>query len=79
MFLKIFTSKQMFERLPKAFAQVKVGNTSENLLNEIQKIMSYLHQAKEISENICNNIVNSTKLYNRTNFIFLISDEKLKK
>ena len=25
----------MFQRLPKALAQAKAGNTSENLLNEI--------------------------------------------
>ena len=33
--LKILTSKQMLQRLPIAFAQVKAGNNSENLLNEI--------------------------------------------
>ena len=31
--LKILTPKQMLQRLPTALAQVKVGNTSENLLN----------------------------------------------
>ena len=31
--LKILTSKQMFQRKPIALAQVKAGNTSENLLN----------------------------------------------
>ena len=29
----------MFERLPIALVQVKVGNTSENLLNEIRQII----------------------------------------
>ena len=29
--LKILTLKQMFERLPVALAQIKTGNTSENL------------------------------------------------
>ena len=33
--LKILSSKQMLERLPIALAQVKAGNNSENLLNEI--------------------------------------------
>ena len=33
--LKILTSKQMFQRIPIAIAQVKAINTSENLLNEI--------------------------------------------
>ena len=35
--LKILTPKQMLQRLPTALAQVKAGNTSENLLNEIKK------------------------------------------
>ena len=30
---KILTPKQMLQRLPIAFAQVKAGKTSENLLN----------------------------------------------
>ena len=30
---KILTLKQMLQRLPIAIAQVKAGNTSENLLN----------------------------------------------
>ena len=33
---KILTLKQMLQRLPIALAQVKAGNTSENLLNEIR-------------------------------------------
>ena len=35
--LKILTSKQMLQRSPIALAEVKAGNTSENLLNEIRK------------------------------------------
>ena len=31
--LKILTPKQMLQRLPIALAQVKAGNTSENLLS----------------------------------------------
>ena len=31
--LKILTPKQMLQRLPIAFAQVKAGNNSESLLN----------------------------------------------
>ena len=34
--LKILTSKQKFQRLPIAYAQVKAGNNSESLLNEIR-------------------------------------------
>ena len=31
--LKILTPEQMLQKSPKALAQVKPGNTSENLLN----------------------------------------------
>ena len=34
--LKILTSKQMLQRLPIALAQVKSGNNSESLLNEVR-------------------------------------------
>ena len=34
--LKILIPKQMFQRLRIALAQVKAGNDSENLLNEIR-------------------------------------------
>ena len=37
--IKILTLKQILQRLPIALAQVKVGNTSENLLNEIKQII----------------------------------------
>ena len=41
--LKILTSMQMLTRLPIALAQVKTGNTSENLLNEIRQMIYSLH------------------------------------
>ena len=40
---KILTNKQMLQRLPIAFAQIKAGNTSENLLNEIKQIIYSLY------------------------------------
>ena len=41
--IKILTPKQLLQVLPIAFAQVKVGNTSENLLNEIKRIIYSLY------------------------------------
>ena len=35
--LKILTSKQTLQRLPIALAQVKAGNNSESLLNELRQ------------------------------------------
>ena len=45
--LKILTPKQMLQRLPIALAQIKTGNNSENLLNEIRQIVYSLYQSKE--------------------------------
>ena len=52
----------MLPRLPIAFAQVKAGNTSENLLNEIRQIIYSLYQAKEITKKMYKNMMNSIKL-----------------
>ena len=57
--LKILTPKQMLKRLPIALAQVKAGNNSENLLNEIRQIIYSLYQSKEITKKVCNNVINS--------------------
>ena len=52
----------MIQRLPIALAQVKAGNTSENLLNEIRQIIYSSYQAKEITKKVYNNIMNSIKV-----------------
>ena len=58
----MLTPKQMLQRLPIALAQVKTGNTSENLLNEIRQIIYSLYRTKEITKKVYNNIMNSVKL-----------------
>ena len=45
--LKIITPKQIIWRLQIALAQVKAGNTSENLLNEIRQIVYSLYRANQ--------------------------------
>ena len=57
--LKILIPKQMLQRLPIALAQVKAGNNSESLLNEIRQIVYSLYQSKEITKKVCNNIIKS--------------------
>ena len=57
--LKILTPKQMLQRLPISLAQVKAGNNSENLLNEIMQIVYSLYQTKEITKKVYDNIVKS--------------------
>ena len=48
----------MIQRLPIALAQVKAGETSENLLNEIRQIIYSLYRANEITKKVYNNIMN---------------------
>ena len=57
--LKILTPKQILQRLPIALAQVKAGNNSENLLNEIRQIVCSLYQSKEITRKVYNNTIKS--------------------
>ena len=58
--LKILTPKQMLQRLPIALAQVKAGNNSESLLNEIRQIVYSLYESKEITKKVYNNIINQS-------------------
>ena len=45
----------MVQRLPISLAQVNAGNISENLLNQIRKIINFLNREKEITKNVHNN------------------------
>ena len=60
--LKILTPKQMFQRLPIALAQIKAGNNSESLLNEIRQIVYSLYQSKQITKKVYNNIIKSINI-----------------
>ena len=59
---KILTPNQMLKRVPIALAQVKAGNNSESLLNEIRQIVYSLYRSKEITKKVYNNIINSIKV-----------------
>ena len=49
--LIVWTPKQMLQRLPIALTQVKAGNNSESLLNEIRKIVySFISQSKSLKK-----------------------------
>ena len=56
---KLKVPKQMLQRLPIALAQVKAGNNSESLLNEIRQIVYSLYQSKQITKKVYNNIIKS--------------------
>ena len=49
----------MLQRLPIALAQVKAGNNSERLLNEIRQIIYSLYQSKEITKKVYNKLLTS--------------------
>ena len=57
--LKILTPKQMLQRLPIALAQVKAGNNSESLLNEIRQIAYSFSQSKQTTIKVYNSIIES--------------------
>ena len=48
--LKILTHEQMLQRSQIPLAQVKAGNNSESLLNEIRQIVYSLYQSKQITK-----------------------------
>ena len=60
--LKILIPNQMLKRLPIALAQIKAGNNSESLLNEIRQTVYSLYRSKEITKKVYNNIINSIKV-----------------
>ena len=60
----------MIQRLQIALAQVKAGNMSENLLNEIRQIKYSLYQENEFTKKVYN-VMNSIKLQNRMNTIYI--------
>ena len=60
--LKILTSNQMLKRLPIALAQIKSGNNSESLLNEIRQIAYSLYRSTKITKKVYNNIIKSIKI-----------------
>ena len=69
--LKISSPKQMLQRLPIALGQVKAGNNSGSLLNEIRQIVCSLCQSNQITKKVYNNITKSVKLRIKMNTIFM--------
>ena len=57
--LKIFTLNKLSTRLPILLAQIKSGNNSYKLKNEIRQILSLLHKHNKISQKVYNNLIKS--------------------
>ena len=50
--LKILTPNQMLSRLPITLAQLKAGNNSEKLKNEIRQILYSLYRSKKLTKQL---------------------------
>ena len=57
--LKILTPKQLITRLPILLAQLKAGNNSEKLKNELRQIIYSLYSSKNLTKTIYNHLINS--------------------
>ena len=57
--LKILTPQQMLSRLPISLAQLKAGNNSEKLKNEIRQLLYSLYRSKKLSKTIYKHLMNA--------------------
>ena len=55
--LKILTPNQMLNRLPISLAQLKAGNNSEKLKNEIRQLLYSLYRSKNVTKQVYNNLI----------------------
>ena len=55
--LKILTTNQMLSRLPITLAQLKAGNNSEKLKNEIRQLLYSLYRSKKLTKTVYNNLI----------------------
>ena len=59
--LKILTNKQMLNRLPILLAQIKAGNNSKKLKNEIRQIIYLLYRSKAFTKTVYNKLIESIR------------------
>ena len=55
--LKILTPDQILSRLPISLAQLKVGNNSQKLKNEIRQLLYSLYRSKKLSKQLYKSLV----------------------
>ena len=55
--LKVLTPNQMLSRLPITLAQLKAGNNSEKLKNEIRQLLSPLYRKKKLAKQFYKSLV----------------------
>ena len=56
--LKILTSDQMLSRLLITLAQLKAGNNSEKLKNEIRQLLYSLYRSKKLTKKLYKSLIN---------------------
>ena len=54
---KILTPYQMLSRLPISLVQLKSGNNSEKLKNEIRQLLHSLYRSKKLTKQLYKNLV----------------------
>ena len=57
--LKILSPQQMITRLPILLAQLKAGNNSQKLKNEIRQFLYSLYRSKNLSKTIYNHLISN--------------------
>ena len=57
--LKILTPQEMITRLPILLAQLKSGNNSQKLNNEIRQLLYSLYSSKKLSKTVYNSLMNT--------------------
>ena len=55
--LKILTPDQILSRLPISLAQLKVGNNSQKLKNEIRQLLYSLYRSKKLTKQLYKSLV----------------------
>ena len=55
--LKILTTNQVFSRLPITLAQLKAGNNSEKLKNEIRQLLYSLNRSKKLTKQLYKSLI----------------------
>ena len=57
--LKILTPEQMLSGLPISLAQLKAGNNSQKLKNDIRQLLYSLYRSKKLSKTIYSSLMNT--------------------
>ena len=57
--LKILTPNKLLIRISVLLAQIKAGNNSYKLKNQIRHILYLVYQRNKITKKVCNNLVKS--------------------